>query len=65
MTKKQNDHVCHASPRSGSRDAVESAIAKAKGDKTIRWQASGTSKRISRWKFMETSKRGSKEKAVA
>jgi hypothetical protein len=52
MTGKERRERCQMPvERSGTRDAVETAIDRAKGDKSITWEGvhSRTSKKISRW----------------
>lgn len=67
MSRKSKNHSCEALPRkSGSRDAVESAIDLAKGDKRITWEASArAAKKISRWESLVVSKHQTKTKSAA
>jgi hypothetical protein len=58
MTGKEKRTSCQMpTERSGTRDAVETAIDRAKSDKSSTWEgsASRTTKRISRWKTKEHS----------
>ena len=58
MTGKEKRELCRTpTERSGTRDAVETAIDRAKGDKSGTWEAinSKTSKKITRWQAKDTS----------
>lgn len=64
MTKKDVERSSDVSPQKDSRDAVESAIERAKGDRKITWEAAigRTHKKISKWEDSETA---SKRKRTA
>ena len=51
MTKEDSRRVADVSPKKDSRDAVESAISGAKGDRGVTWEVSiaRTNKKVGRW----------------
>jgi len=55
MNKKERKKTSDTATRQDTRDAVESAIARSKGDKRITWEAaiSRTAKKINRWEGSE------------
>lgn len=57
MTKHDGKKTSDASPKKDTRDAVESAISRAKGDRRITWEAAiaRTHKKISKWEESESS----------
>lgn len=59
MTRRDAKKTSDASPKKDTRDAVESAISRAKGDRRITWEAAlaRTHKKVSKWEESESSHR--------